>query len=265
MFNFKTVKALIIDMDGVLWTGSVPLPGLNRFFDLLHSRSIPYILATNNASKTVDQYCQKLAGFGVTIKPETVMTSSLATAAFLEGELPPGSKVYIVGQDGLHEALGQVGFIIVHDHSQPVAAVVAGIDFTLTYDKLKHGALLIRRGARFIGTNGDLTFPSEEGLLPGAGSILAALEAATGVKPITIGKPEPFMLQVAMRKMGSSPDQTVMIGDRLETDILGGQRAGIRTIMVTTGVDKPETIAEKGIQPDVILSGLEELINLWDT
>jgi 4-nitrophenyl phosphatase len=265
MVNFKTVKAFIIDMDGVLWTGNLALPGLNRFFDLLHSRSIPYTLATNNASKTVEQYRQKLAGFGVTIKPEAVMTSSLATAAYLEGELPKGSKIYIVGQDGLHEAMGQVGFTIMHDHSQPVEAVVAGVDFTLTYDKLKHGALLIRQGARFVGTNGDLTFPSEEGLLPGAGSILAALEAATGVKPVVIGKPEPFMLQVAMRKMGSQPDQTVMLGDRLETDILGGQRAGTRTIMVTTGIDNQETIIEKGIQPDLVLSGLEELIDLWDS
>jgi 4-nitrophenyl phosphatase len=264
MFNFNTVKALIIDMDGVLWTGSVALPGLNRFFDFLHSRSIPYTLATNNASKTVEQYRHKLAGFGVTISPEVVMTSSLATAAYLEGELPKGSRLYIVGQDGLHEAMQQAGFAVIPDHSQPVEAVVAGIDFTLTYDKLKHGALLIRQGARFIGTNGDLTFPSEEGLLPGAGSILAALEAATGVKPITIGKPEPFMLQVAMRKMGSQPGQTVMLGDRLETDILGGQRAGIRTILVTTGIDNEQTIAEKGIRPDLVLSGLEELIDRWE-
>lgn len=261
--DFTNLKAAIIDMDGVLWRGDTPLPGLTRFFDFLHQRAIPFILATNNASKTVEQYQTKLANFGIVIEPKNVMTSSLATAAYLEEILPDRGQLYVVGQEGLRQAMRQAGFTVMADHSQPVAAVVAGIDFELTYDKLKSATLLIRRGARFIATNSDLTFPSEEGMYPGAGAILAAIEAATGVKPISIGKPEPLMFQIAMRKMGSQPAETVMIGDRLETDVLGAQRVNINTIMVTTGVDNEETISQKGIHPDLVLPGLEELVDTW--
>lgn len=262
-FNLHNIRALIIDMDGVLWLDDTPLPGLIPFFDFLHRQDISFILATNNASKTPTQYVQKLARFGVTVNPENVLTSPLATAAYLQGELKPGAPVYVVGQEGLHEAMQQAGFVVLPDASQPAAVVIAGVDFTLTYDKLKYAALHIQRGARFVGTNGDLTFPGAEGELPGAGSILAAIQAATGVKPITIGKPERLMFDIAVAKMGSDPAHTAMLGDRLETDILGGQRAGIKTILVTTGIDNEATTHEKGIYPDAIFSGLEALIVHW--
>lgn len=262
--NLNPIQALIIDMDGVLWRGDTPLPGLARFFDFLQQRNIPFMLATNNASKTPLQYQNKLANLGVTIKQKNVMTSSLATAAYLKQEFPQGGNAYIIGGDGLYEAVRQAGFNVVDNSAQPVEAVVAGIDFTLTYDKLKHAVLLIQRGACFIGTNGDLTFPSEEGFYPGAGAILAAIEAATKVKPIVIGKPEPLMFQIAMRQIGSQPQHTAMLGDRLETDILGGQRAGLKTLLVTTGIDSRASIAQKDIHPDAIFSGLEELVENWE-
>ncbi len=141
--------------------------------------------------------------------------------------------------------------------------MVAGAHFALTYDNLKYGTLLIRGGARFIGTNGDLTFPSEEGLIPGAGSILAALEAATGVKPTIIGKPERMMFDIAVEKMKVRYEQTAMIGDRLDTDILGGQRAGLKTVLVTTGVDSQNAIRQKGIYPDAVFSGLDQFVETW--
>ena len=262
-FNLNDIHALVIDMDGVLWRGDTPLPGLTNFFDFLQSRSIPFILATNNSSKTPGQYLQKLTGFGVNIELEHVLTSSLATAAYLEQVLEDRAAVYVVGQDGLHQAMRNTGFTVLDDSSQPAAAVVAGIDFTLTYDKLKHAVLLIQRGARFIGTNGDLTFPLENGFAPGAGSILAAIQAATGVAPVIIGKPERVMFDLAMQKMGSIPEHTAMLGDRLETDILGGQRSGLKTIMVTTGVDNEDTVAQKDIHPDAIFSGVDELVQHW--
>lgn len=261
--NLNDINALIVDMDGVLWRGDSALPGLHKFFGFLTEKSLPFMLATNNASKTVSQYQQKFAGLGVKIQPENVMTSSLATAAHLEDEIEPGSKVYVVGQDGLIDAIRQAGFVIVDDASQPVEAVAAGIDFNLTYEKLKNATLLIRRGARFVGSNGDLTFPSEEGLYPGTGSILAALAAATGVKPTVVGKPEPLMFEIAVRRMKSDPANTAMIGDRLETDILGAQRAGLKTILVTTGIDNQDSIAEKEIQPDAVFSGIDELVDVW--
>ena len=173
------------------------------------------------------------------------LTSSLATAAYLQHELKAGAAAYAVGQEGLREAMQEAGFVLLPDASQPAEVVVAGVDFTLTYDKLKYATLHIQRGARFVGTNGDVTFPAEEGALPGAGSILAALQAATGVVPTIIGKPERLMFDIAVEKMGSDPIHTAMLGDRLETDILGGQRAGLKTILVTTGIDNETTIQMK--------------------
>lgn len=263
--NLDDLQALVIDMDGVLWRGDQPLPGLNAFFDFLGERAIPFILATNNASKTPEQYLQKFRRFGVTVAREQVLTSSLATAAYLKSEFEPGSNIFVVGQDGLIEAMREAGFTMLADSSQPADAVVAGIDFKLTYDKLKHAAFLIRRGARFIGSNGDLTFPTEEGLAPGAGSILAAIEVATGVKPTVIGKPNRLMFDIAAQQLGSAPQRTAMIGDRLETDILGGQRAGLKTILVTTGVDNEDSVAEKAIQPDAIFSGIDTLTAAWQS
>lgn len=261
--TLSDLRALVIDMDGVLWRGDAPLPGLGDFFEVLARRSMPFMLATNNASKTVAQYQQKFAKFGIDMPAKNVMTSSLATAFYLQDELEPGSLVYVVGEDGLRQAMLDGGFEIAEDDSRPVAAVVSGIDFTLTYHKLKHAVLLIQRGARFIGSNGDLTLPSEEGFYPGAGSILAAITAATGVKPTVIGKPEPLMFQMALRQMGTQPAETAMIGDRLETDILGGHRAGLTTILVKTGVDSEETVAQKGIRPDFIVRGIDELVEVW--
>lgn len=263
MFQLKDIQALIIDMDGVLWLDNTPLPGLNAFFDFLHQRAIPYILATNNASKTPQQYVNKLANFGVTIKPENVLTSPLATAAYLQQEFPAGAKVYVVGQEGLLEAMSQAGFSVVDNLSQPAEVVVSGADFTLTYDKLKYATLHIQRGARFVGTNGDVTFPAAEGAWPGAGAILAAIQAATGVTPTIIGKPQRLMFDIAVGKMGSDPAHTAMLGDRLETDILGGQRAGVKTILVTTGIDNETSSQLKRIYPDAIFSGLEALVEQW--
>ncbi|NJN95479.1 MAG: HAD-IIA family hydrolase [Anaerolineales bacterium] len=262
-FQLRDIQALIIDMDGVLWLDNTPLPGLVPFFDFLNRRSIPFILATNNASKTPNQYVDKLARFGVTIGPEHVLTSPLATAAYLKHRYPPGTRVFAVGQEGILEVMRQAGFELVYDLSQPAEVVVAGVDFTLTYDKLKYATLHIQRGAHFVGTNGDLTFPAEEGPWPGAGSILAAIQAATGVAPVTIGKPERLMFDIAVEKMGRDPGQTAMLGDRLETDILGGQQAGVKTILVTTGIDNETSSQLKGIYPDAIFSGLESLVAAW--
>jgi 4-nitrophenyl phosphatase len=261
--NLNDIQALIIDMDGVLWRGSEPLPGLTDFFDFLDQRSVPFTLATNNSTKTPHQYLEKLTSFGVTLEPHQILTSSLATAAYLKREHEPGTKAYIVGQEGLHQALQEAGFTVLENASQTADIVVAGAHFSLTYDNLKYATLLIRRGAQFFGTNGDLTFPTEEGLLPGAGSVLAAIEAATGVKPRVIGKPEPLMFDIAVERMGARPEQTAMVGDRLDTDILGGQRAGLKTILLTTGVDSKDSIHQKEIYPDATCGSLNELIQAW--
>jgi 4-nitrophenyl phosphatase len=147
---------------------------------------------------------------------------------------------------------------------QDADAVIVGIDWNLTYDKLKRATREIRRGAKFIGTNADKTFPTEEGIVPGAGSILAALEAASGTAPIVIGKPERMMFDIAVDKMGVKPESTATLGDRLETDILGGQRAGLRSILVMTGVTTPEMVAQSPIQSDWVFDDLVALREAWD-
>ncbi len=261
--DLKNVRALVADMDGVFWRGDTPVPGMADFFDFIHRRPLPFVLATNNASKTPDQYVEKLARFDVTVDRSYILTSALATAEYVRQHFPAGAPVYVVGQDGLRVALGEAGFEVVADSSRPVTAVVAGIDFALTYETLKHAALLIQRGAEFVGSNGDLTFPIEGGFAPGAGSILAAIQAATQVEPVVIGKPGRFMFEIALQKMDATPEETVMVGDRLETDILGGQQAGLHTIMVKTGVDNENTMAEKGVQPDMIFEGVQELTAYW--
>jgi 4-nitrophenyl phosphatase len=263
-FNLTAIKALAIDMDGVLWRGDQALPGMRDFFEFLQRQNIPYTLVSNNSTKTPAQYQKKLAGMGVVINPNSLLTSSLATAAYLKRQYKQTSPVYIVGQDGLFEAVQKAGFTLVPDSSHPADIVVVGLDFFVTYDKLRHATLLIRRGASFVGTNGDKTLPSEEGFLPGAGAVLAAIEAATGITPTVIGKPERLMFDIAVERLGVAPEQVAMVGDRLETDILGGQRVGLKTILVTTGVDNEDTVMEKGIQPDIVFSGIDELTAAWE-
>ncbi len=261
--DLTTIQALVSDMDGVLWRGDTPLPGFHDFFDFLQSRAIPFILATNNAGKSPTQYIQRFTDWGVTMNRENILTSSLATATYLQNEISAGAKLYVIGQDGLREAMREAGFVIIENSNQSVEAVVVGIDKNLTYQKLKEASLLIQRGARFIGSNGDLTFPTEEGFVPGAGSILAALQAATGLTPTVIGKPERMMFDIAMQKMGCNQADTLMVGDRLDTDILGGQRAGLKTVLVTSGVDNEQSVQATGIKPDAIFSGIDELVSRW--
>ncbi len=262
-FDLTQIEALAIDMDGVVWRGNTPLPGFEKFFNFLHRQQLPYILLSNNSTKTPEQYQQKLAGMGATVNTERIMTSSLATAAYMAKTFAPGSKIYLVGQDGLQQALLNAGFELMQDASQPVEAVVAGLDFSLTYDKLKYATLLIRSGAKFIGSNGDLTLAVEGGFWPGAGAVLAPIEAATGVKPTIVGKPERLMFDIAVDKLGRRRERTAMLGDRLNTDILGGQQAVLKTLMVTTGIDSVAAIAQQNIHPDAVFSGIDELIDVW--
>ena len=256
------IDAVIMDMDGVLWRGDKPLPGLIPFFDRLRARDIPFALATNNSSKSQADYVTKLAGMGVLDVPAAaIVTSATATATYMQQHYPAGTRVYIIGGDGLKQILTAAGFVrAVHD----VQVVVAGIDFDLSYAQLRQATLLIRSGADFIGTNPDRTFPTPEGEVPGAGSILAALSAATDRLPVVIGKPNRTMFEAALALLGTAADRTLMIGDRLETDILGARNAGLKTALVLTGIATREQVANSDIKPDGIFAGLPELMAAWD-
>jgi 4-nitrophenyl phosphatase len=257
------IRALIIDMDGVLWHGTNPVPGLTDFFQTLHDLDIRFILATNNASLTPEQYVAKLARMGVSVAQDQILTSGIATALYLSEQVNPAeSRVFVVGEDGATLPLIERGFTLtglyeVNNDKEPnkkgADIVVCGKDETLSWAKLATATLNIRAGARFIGTNADTTLPTEYGLTHGNGAILAALEAATGVTPIIIGKPEPIIYQQALNLLGVDPDETVAIGDRLETDILGAVRTGIRSIMVLTGVSTENDLKEADYQPTWVM------------
>lgn len=239
----REIKALIVDMDGVLWRDSKPLIDLPALFSEISQNGLSVILATNNATRSIAQYLDKLQGFGVQLEAEQVINSAEATAHYLLGMHPNGGRVYAIGENGFIDTLQAYGFI---QADEDVLAVLVSMDRGLTYQKLRQATLLIRSGSPFIGTNPDRSFPTPEGLIPGTGAILAALEAATDVKPVIIGKPQPEMYRIALGRLGTTPQETLVIGDRLETDIAGAQALGCHTALVLTGVSsKGEALSWK--------------------
>jgi len=260
MTTLTDITHLIIDMDGVLYRGDQPLPSLREFFAFLRQKPIPFILATNNSTRTPQEVVVKLARMGAEVLPTEVLTSGQATARLLAGEYPPGTRAHVFGMASLRKAMVEEGFELA---DEDVAVVVASMDRDITYEKLKRATLLIRGGARFVATNRDPTYPSEEGLIPGTGSMIAALEAASGVEPMAVGKPEPHMFQLAMAEMGAKPETTATIGDRLDTDILGGQRAGLITMCVLSG---STTRAEaEAFGPDFVFEDISHLLSIWES
>jgi 4-nitrophenyl phosphatase len=254
------IKAVVSDMDGVLWRGNQPVRGLGEFFAFLRERKIRFILATNNATRTAAQYAVKLAEMGVQVAEAEVLPSCDVVSDYLAAVAPKGAHVFVVGEAALADSLTARGFVVSEDQAE---YVVAGLDRYATYAKLARAAKFIRNGARFIGTNPDKTFPGEHEIAPGAGSLLAFIEAATDVKPFIVAKPEPEMFRQALARLGSQPEETVMIGDRLETDILGGQQAGLKTILVLSGIHQEHDIDKFGVHPDWIFGDIGDLTQVW--
>ena len=253
------IKALVLDMDGVLWRASQPVGDLAAVFTQINTLCLQVICATNNSTSTPAQFSEKLAGMGVQLDPNCIINSAMAAAHYLKKQHPAGGPVYLVGEIGLHQAMQELGF---WQAEKDVLAVVAGMDRQFSYAKLAAANRLIRDGARFIGTNQDKTFPTPAGLAPGSGSVLAAIEAASGVTPTIMGKPSPFLYQVALDRLSTSPLETLAVGDRLETDILGGQRAGMRTALVLSGVSTPHDLADWPTPPDLVAVDLAELLGI---
>jgi 4-nitrophenyl phosphatase len=253
------IKGVILDMDGVLWRDMQPIGDLPAIFRRIRNLGMSVILATNNATRTVEQYHTKLKGFGVNLESWQVVNAGQAVASFLKKRFPDGGPIYVVGEPSLKETLSLSGFYASEPDSPGILAVVAGMDTNLTFDKLRQATILIRKGLPFIGTNPDRTFPTPEGLMPGAGSILAAIEAASETKPIIAGKPEPLLYNLAMERLGLSPQETLAIGDRLDTDILGGQNAGCYTAVVLSGVTSREVAMLWKPAPDIIAPDLTSI------
>jgi 4-nitrophenyl phosphatase len=260
---FNEMRGLICDMDGVLWRGNSPLPGLQDLVSLLQDRGLEHVWVTNNSSRTPQEYVRKLAGVGITTSEEHVLTAAVATARHV-ADRHPGATVFSIGGNGVREALIAEG--LVH-HDDPdvgkVDVVVVGWDQQLTWQKLATATRLILDGAAFVGTNPDRTFPMERSLAPGNGAQTAALEAATGVEPEIIGKPAPPLYRQALARMGTAPDATLVVGDRLDTDILGGVRLGMPTALVLTGVVQREELSNSAIRPSAVFDDLVTLVQAW--
>lgn len=262
--TLNTIKNLILDMDGVLWRGETPMPGLPAFFDTLRELGVGFVLATNNATRVAAQYTGKLQSFGVHVAPEQILTSAETTAAYLKHHYPPGTTVYAVGEAGLRHALADTGFDLLPSRglvSPDTRAdlVVVGLDREACWEQLASASYLVHHGAHFVGTNGDVSFPTEMGPLPGAGALLAVVEKATGVAPDVVGKPARAVFDEALRRLDAGPGTTVMVGDRLETDVAGAHAAGLRAILVLSGVTQREHLSDHPVQPDAIFDDIGAL------
>jgi 4-nitrophenyl phosphatase len=263
--NLANIRAVLLDMDGVLYVGDRPLPGVQDFLDYLDATGRGWLCVTNNASKTPEAFAAKLAQMSVRAAPAHVFSSAQATAGWLAEQvrvdgLIPG-KAFMFGMEGLRQALLSEGFALTDD---PFAAdyAVAGANFELTYEQLADTTLAIRNGARFVGTNPDSSFPSERGPTPGTGSMLALLAAASGVTPEIVGKPNAPMFELAMQRLGSEPATTLMVGDRYETDIAGAIALGMPTVGVLTGINSAEEFAAQDPPPALVVDDLPALLAL---
>ena len=255
--QLEGLRGFLIDLDGVVYTGTEVVPGAPEFFALLHDLPIPFLLITNNSSRRADQVAARLAAMGIQVSPDEILTSAQATAEFLAGSARPGSRVFVIGEEGLRSSLESHGFSLVDDERADY--VVVGLDRGFDYRTLTIAIRAVLAGAQFVGPNPDTTLPLEDGLYPGAGAFQGAISAATGVQPLIVGKPEPTMLSIGLRLLGCSPQEAAMVGDRLDTDIVGGQRAGLVTILVLSGVATAEEAASSPVKPDYVLRDLGEL------
>jgi 4-nitrophenyl phosphatase len=256
---FSALRGWLIDMDGVIYRGNEPTPGAAAFIWALQEGGHRFMFLTNNATKTPHQYVEKLAEMDIHVGDENVFTSPLATAAYLVRHLPPPRRLLVVGGDGIQRAVVEAGYQIV-ERAEEAEVVVAGLDQHVTYEHLAEAALAIEAGCPWIGTNPDRNVPSERGRMPGAGALLAFLEASTDRQPMIIGKPASGIYEQAIAILGTDLNETVMLGDRLETDILGGHSAGLKTLCVLTGIASGAAAETYDPRPDWIVPDLTHLL-----
>ncbi|GAA1380629.1 TIGR01457 family HAD-type hydrolase [Peribacillus frigoritolerans] len=251
----KSYKGYLIDLDGTMYRGTEQIAEAAGFINDLRKRDIPYLFVTNNSSRTPAQVADKLRSIGISTEDDQVFTTSMATANYI-AEQKKGASVYVVGEEGIIEALKEKGMKLVEEHPD---YLVMGIDRGINYEKLSKACLAVRNGAVFISTNGDIAIPTEQGLLPGNGSLTSVVSVSTQVQPIFIGKPESVIVEQALRVLGVPKEETIMVGDNYDTDILAGINAGIDTLLVHTGVTTKERLKQYKEQPTHVVDTLD----LW--
>ncbi|MEM2282862.1 MAG: HAD-IIA family hydrolase [Candidatus Hadarchaeales archaeon] len=250
------ISSLIVDLDGVLWWGKKPIQGAAEALQELQRRGKKLAFLTNNSTLSRMDCKRRLWKLGLQVELERIVTSSYGAALYLKAE--HAARVYVIGERGLKEELKLAGIKMVDGEAGGITHVVVGLDRKLTYNKLVAGMRAILSGAKFVATNRDCSFPSERGLLPGAGAIVSSLEAASGRSPdVVIGKPEPFLIRLALKALGSQPRTTALVGDRIETDFQAAKRAGLKMILVLTGVTKE---LGRGPKPDLVVKSLGDLL-----
>lgn len=253
------MKGFLIDLDGTLYHGLKPIEGAGALIEYLQTQGLPYQFVTNNSSVSAEEVARRLRNMDIQANAEQVCTSANAAAAYI-ANLKPNARVFVIGESGLHEAIEQSGLKITDLNAD---FVVQGIDRQLTYDKIARAVRQIHSGSQYISTNPDLLLPSEGGFIPGAGSISAMLEAASGIKPTIIGKPSAILMDYSIARLGADRSQTYVIGDNIATDIAAGQSAGCGTILVLTGLTTKENYSRyaklAGCEPQYICKDLYEL------
>jgi NagD protein len=244
------------DMDGVLAHEGQMVPGADRFLDALRSRDRPFLILTNNSIYSARDLSARLGNLGLDVPPASLWTSAEATAAFLKSQRP-GGTAFVVGEAGLTTALHDSGYVLTDQHPD---YVVLGETRTYSFEAITRAIRLVEGGARFIATNPDPTGPSLEGILPATGSVAALIEKATGISPYFIGKPNPLMMREALNSLGAHSESTVMVGDRMDTDIVAGIEAGLQTILVLSGVTAEDRIERFPYRPGRVVDSVADLV-----
>lgn len=248
-------EGYLIDLDGTIYRGSEPIPAGRRFVEQLQARQIPFLFLTNNTTKTPETVANRLANeFSIHVGPETVYTATLATIDYLN-DANKGKKVYVIGEPGLIEPILAAGYVW---EEETPDYVVVGLDTDVTYEKFVVATLAIQKGATFIGTNPDKNIPTERGLLPGAGSMIAMIEASTQQKAIYIGKPEAIIMEKAVETLGMEKANVLMVGDNYTTDILAGINNGIDTLLVLSGFTQKADVPTLPVPPTYLVDSLDE-------
>lgn len=253
----RLIESWLTDMDGVLVHEGTPIPGAEEFIRRLRESGKPFLVLTNNSIYTPRDLAARLAGIGLEVPEESIWTSALATAKFLDGQRPRGTA-YVIGEAGLTTALYQIGYVLT-DVSPDY--VVLGETRTYSFEALTKAIRLINGGARFIATNPDETGPSAEGALPATGSVAALITKATGVEPYFVGKPNPLMMREALNTLKAHSETTAMIGDRMDTDVVAGMEAGLETVLVLSGLTQPGEVERFPYRPGRVVKSIAELID----
>ncbi len=254
--KIRNKKGFVCDMDGVIYHGNKLLPGVKEFVDWLIRENKKFLFLTNSSERTRKELQEKLARMGIVVDEKVFYTSALATATFLAAQKPNGSA-YIIGEAGLINALYNVGYTM---NNYNPDYVVVGETMSYSYEKITHAINLVLKGAKLIGTNPDISGPVENGIVPATKALVAPIEMSTGKKAYFVGKPNPLMMRIALKKLECTTEETIIIGDRMDTDIIAGIESEIDTCLVLSGISTRETINNFPYRPHFVLEGVKDII-----